>query len=282
MRFFIVHETLYRYSAPVRFAPHVVRLNPRPGSVRIVSEALTATPAPIGRTDVADDYGNLVTRLEFGSGPSMELRIDRRLELETLGAPAPVRPGAIWRPLPWYPDAGDGLDAYRQEPDADDTVRDFARSLAAEAGHDAATFLGVMTRTLHTTIDHHVRSEGAAWPPATTLATRRGACRDIAALFLAACRAMGMAGRFVSGYQAHAQTSDGPRYLHAWAEVSLPGIGWSAWDPTHGIAVTDGHVPLCAAPAQSSTMPVEGGFFGPAETSTLTSTLDCSVRIATD
>jgi transglutaminase-like putative cysteine protease len=65
--------------------------------------------------------------------------------------------------------------------------------------------------------------------------------------------------------------------LHAWAEVFVPGAGWSAWDPTHGVPVTDGHVALCAAPDQADTMPVEGSYYGPARTATL----DFSVRIAT-
>jgi hypothetical protein len=45
----------------------------------------------------------------------------------------------------------------------------------------------------------------------------------------------------------------------------------------HGVAVTDGHVALCAAPDQAATMPVEGGFYG----NGVTSTLDYRVEIAT-
>jgi hypothetical protein len=42
--------------------------------------------------------------------------------------------------------------------------------------------------------------------------------------------------------------------------------------------LTDGHVGLCAAPGQGATMPVEGGFYGGAATSTL----DYQVEIETD
>ena len=79
---------------------------------------------------------------------------------------------------------------------------------------------------------------------------------------MAACHSLGIAARFVSGYQAHADTPDGRRHLHAWPEVFLPGFGWRGYDPTHGLAVADGHVALCAAPDQAATMPVEGGFYG--------------------
>jgi transglutaminase-like putative cysteine protease len=98
-------------------------------------------------------------------------------------------------------------------------------------------------------------------------------------LFLAACRCQGLAARFVSGYQAQAQTPDGQRHLHAWAEVFLPGAGFHGWDPMHGVRVGAGHVALCAAPDQAATMPIEGGFFF--QGATVNSTLDHSVRIST-
>jgi transglutaminase-like putative cysteine protease len=99
----------------------------------------------------------------------------------------------------------------------------------------------------------------------------------LTALFMAACHSLGIAARFVSGYQAHADTPDGQRHLHAWPEVFLPGLGWRGFDPTHGLAVTDGHVALCAAPNQAATMPVDGGFYA----SGVTSTLEYKARIET-
>jgi transglutaminase-like putative cysteine protease len=138
-------------------------------------------------------------------------------------------------------------------------------------------FLSALNDDLYSRIDRGIRWEGSALPASMTLATRRGACRDIAVLFMSACRAQGIPARFVSGYQARSQTPDGLRHLHAWAEVYLPGLGWRGFDATHGAVVTDGHVALCAGPEQSVTMPVEGGFMGTAKTSTL----DVSVQIAT-
>ena len=54
---------------------------------------------------------------------------------------------------------------------------------------------------------------------------------DVTALFMAACRSLGIAARFVSGYQAEADTPDGRRQLHAWPEAFLPGVGWCGFDP---------------------------------------------------
>jgi transglutaminase-like putative cysteine protease len=280
MRFHIQHESLYRYSARVVFAPHVLRLNPRPENARTVSRVLTVTPRPAVFLDLDDAYGNRLTRVTFDGLASDSLRIESRLEVETF-APLDVKDDGTAMALPWsagHGSSSDGLDPYRQDAETDASVRHFAQTIAADAGGRPIAFLERLNGALHSMMDRHIRHEGAAQPAAFTLATRRGACRDITVLFLAACRSQGMAARFVSGYQAQAQTPDGQRYLHAWAQAFVPGSGWSSWDPTHGVKVTDGHVALSAAPDQAATMPIEGGFYGDAQTSTL----DWSVRIATD
>ncbi len=138
-----------------------------------------------------------------------------------------------------------------------------------KAGGTPEVFLDRLNRALFTRTERCVRPEGAAQRPAQTLAAAKGACRDLTVLFMSACRSLGIAARFVSGYQAHAETPDGRRHLHAWAEVFLPGSGWHGFDPMHGLPVTDGHVALCAAPDQAATMPVEGGYYGNGVTSTL-------------
>lgn len=56
----------------------------------------------------------------------------------------------------------------------------------------------------------------------------------------------------------------------------MPGFGFCGWDPMHGLRTGEGYVALCAAPEQSETMPVEGGyvFSGPSVLSTLDYTLN--------
>lgn len=274
MRFSVHHATLYRYSVPVGLAPHVLRLAPRGDDADILTSSLVVDPAPILREAVTDQFGNRVTQVSF-AGVSDLLRIDSRFELDTI-SPAPLRDPGLPR-LPWTSSLADGLAAYRVDTEPDDTVRTFAAGLATEVGWAALPFLDRLSQALFTRLHRHIRFEGAAQAPAHTLAIGSGACRDLTVLFMAACRGMGIAARFVSGYQAQADTPDGQRHLHAWPEVFLPGLGWRGFDPTHGIAVTDGHVALCAAPDQAATMPVEGGFYG----NGATASLEYQVRIAT-
>jgi transglutaminase-like putative cysteine protease len=137
--------------------------------------------------------------------------------------------------LPWPASVYDGLAAYRAGGAGDPAVDGFARALASEVGQQPLAFLDRLCRALYERTDRQVRHTGDAQSAAETLATRRGACRDLTVLFLAAARSLGFAARFCSGYQAAAQTPDGQRYLHAWPEVFCP-AGWHGWDPTHGIA----------------------------------------------
>ncbi len=272
MRFSIFHETHYRYSAPVALSPHVLRLTPRADGAMLRMLHLTVDPLPGVRQDVTDRYGNALTRLEF-EGLTGHLRIESRFDIEVCPAPAPVCP---LPPLPWLPDTSGALADYLPPGDQAGTVQVFAAGLASECGWEAHTFLDRLNRALFTRTNRYIRPGGAAQAPEQTLAARSGACRDLTVLFMAACRSLGIAARFVSGYQAHADTPDGRRHLHAWVEVFLPGAGWRGFDPMHGLPVTDGHVALCAAPDQAATMPVEGGYYGDG----VNSTLDYGVRIA--
>ena len=275
MHFSVCHQTHYRYSAPVTLAAHRLRLAPRADGVVLRTHRLTIDPVPAIRKDMTDRYGNPLTRVEF-EGPSGHLRIESRFDLETRSAPPAVP--ALPR-LPWPSGVSEAMTDYLPPADHDETVRAFAAGLAAESGWEVVAFLDHLNQTLFTRTNRSIRSEGAAQAAAHTLATGRGACRDLTVLFMTACRSLGIAARFVSGYQARAETPDGRRHLHAWAEVFLPGSGWYGFDPMHGLPVTDGHVALCAAPDQASTMPVEGGYYGDGVTSTLTYDVRITVAV---
>jgi transglutaminase-like putative cysteine protease len=274
-RWIVGHETIYRYDTAVAFAPHVLRLTPRPERVRSLARSVQVTPTPLSLTDFSDEFGNTCTRVVFGSVPSSELVIASRVELETFARP--VFDSSTVPPLPWYQFGLDHLFSYRQL-GSSVQVASLAHRLSFEAGSDPLRFFAHLCQTLYATLDRKIRLDGVAQTPDETLTRGGGACRDLTVLYLAACRCLGVAGRFVSGYQGQEASPDGKRHLHAWPEVFVPGMGWLGWDPMHGVEVGPGHVPLCAAPEQAGTMPVEGGFyFGGA---TVTSTLSYSISFA--
>ena len=77
--------------------------------------------------------------------------------------------------------------------------------------------------------------------PVETLRLGHGSCRDFAMLMIEAARSLGFAARFASGYLA--VPLDDPKEFtsgsargstHAWAQIYLPGTGWTDFDPTIG------------------------------------------------
>jgi transglutaminase-like putative cysteine protease len=87
---------------------------------------------------------------------------------------------------------------------------------------------------------------------------------------MAACRSLGIAARFVSGYLFGNPQQE--HQLHAWAEVYLPGAGWRGFDPTEGSVVVNRHIFLTSTAKPELAAPISGTFIGKA-TSTLRSEL---------
>ena len=214
MKFSVRHVTRYEYSVPVALGAHVLRLIPQGPNVHVLSHHLQIDPVPVARVLSDDAHGNRILGLEF-VGETRVFGVESAIEAETSPPLVPLDPG--WPSLPWSWTSGPPL------PPVDARVAEFAGQIAAQVGYAPLLFLELLNRALFERTDRRIRLDGNAQTAAETLANRVGACRDLSVLFLECSRAMGIGGRFVSGYQAAADTPDGQRHLHAWAEVELPG-----------------------------------------------------------
>jgi len=267
MKIDVEHETRYNYDAPVRLGPHLLRLRPRlDGDATEIAYRLEIDPPPAARRDCLDAAGNRITRVWF-DGESRHLRVNVGLTIET-GDPERlipwVEPDESRLPLRYPAAEAALLSPYLTAAGADSSLSSLAEELTAAAESDALRFLDRLNQHLNEHIIREIRPSGAPQTPAQTLARGRGACRDQAVLFIGLCRAVGLAARFVSGYQDRSAMDGERRHLHAWPEAFLPGSGWHGWDPTRGVRVADGHVALAAAPHPAGTLPVEGCYFGDA------------------
>jgi transglutaminase-like putative cysteine protease len=79
-------------------------------------------------------------------------------------------------------------------------------------------------------------------------------------LFIEACRALGLAARFVSGYQSSPSLPHGQGASHAWSEVYLPGAGWKGFDSTSGQVVGNQHIAVAVSRHPEAVPPVTGSF----------------------
>jgi transglutaminase-like putative cysteine protease len=122
---------------------------------------------------------------------------------------------------------------------------------------------------IYDTLHYLRREEPGVQAPSHTLSIGSGCCRDFAALFLAAARLLGLAVRFVSGYLHDPMCSATEGSTHAWAEVYLPGAGWTGFDPTTGSLAGPDHIAVAISHRPDGVPPVAGSFRGPAR-STMT------------
>jgi transglutaminase-like putative cysteine protease len=269
VRYQISHITTYHYSQPVNLDPHLVRLRPRSDSHQTLqSFSLLVTPIPVNQSPIVDLEGNAMIKIWFQPELTKSLVVQVLSQVETHQTNPfnyLLEPWATRLPIDYPASLLMQLQPYLggQYPGYTATVDPVAIALAQEilqqVEGNTTAFLAELNQTLYTNCKYMVRETGDPLPPGTTWLNRAGSCRDLTVLFIETCRAIGLAARFVSGYQEGDLDSD-ERHLHAWAEVYLPGAGWRGFDPTHGLAVSDRHIALVASASHRYAAPIAGAF----------------------
>ncbi len=229
---------------------------------------MLVTPTPLQEAVVTDLDGNTLVKLWFEPDQTEALTVQVLSQVETHHTnPFDYVPEAWATQLPIdYPSSLLlQLQPYlggQQVPYAtgvDPIALQLAQAIAQAVEGNTIRFLGELNQRIYAGCQYMIRETGDPLPAGVTWTTRSGTCRDFAVLFVEVCRAIGLAARFVSGYQEGDPNSD-DRHLHAWAEVYLPGGGWRGYDPTQGLAVTDRHIALVASPLSSYAAPISGAF----------------------
>jgi transglutaminase-like putative cysteine protease len=267
MRYQITHQIRYRYDQPVLLAPHLLRLRPRCDSLQKLHQFhCQIDPVPPHQTDLVDLDGNAVAKIWFANEPTDHLTIETTAEVETFCANPfhfLLEPWAITLPIDYPVLLSRQLQPYLagQFGGATTALDPVAVQLAQEiwmtTAGNVVSFLIELNQQLYQHCGYTLRETGSPYPPGITWTQQSGSCRDSTVLWMEVCRAVGLATRFVSGYQEGDPDQD-ERHLHAWAEVYLPGAGWRGYDPTHGLAVSDRHIALAASPHAKDTTPVTG------------------------
>lgn len=271
-RYDITHTTRFTYSAPVSLDQLVIRLQPRNSfDQRLVSFGITSDPKPARHTHCLDLHGNIRHWFWFEKQHA-DLTLTTRSVVDCLiDNPFDfivVDPGVETLPATYEEPVRSATDHYRHRTGLNPIVDALARQVRHDCHDHTVHFLSDLARHLRDRIKHITRAHGEPWCPTKTLERGEGACRDTAALYIDACRAAGLAARFVSGYAFDA-IDDSHRELHAWAEVYLPGAGWRGYDPTTGLAVSNRHIAVAASPTPGYAAPTTGTFTGPKVDTTL-------------
>jgi transglutaminase-like putative cysteine protease len=262
-RLTIQHETRYSYERPVAFGQHRLLVRPRDSHAIPVIEAHLSLSPPGETRWVYDALGNCVCLFEPG-GMARSLTIASRLVIERFPAPlSPDDPGTAMPILYGLEDRTvlAPLIAPATEEDGDD-LRDWLASQLGAPAEPALDLLMRMTCAIHEGFAYRERQAEGVQSPAQTLRLRSGACRDFAWLMIEALRRLGYAARFVSGYVNGGGARRGAGATHAWVDVFLPGLGWTEFDPTNGLAESADLIRVAVARTPREAAPVSGAILG--------------------
>lgn len=279
MNIHVLHKLSYSYSEAVSLDAHTIYLQPKASPhQRLLGYSMVIEPTPSMLVQNVDAEGN---HQQIAYFREMTDRLSISVEM-TLASNAFNPFGFVLFPfeterLPFHYSASlkKYLQPYLVREGVTTYVEQYARHTAASVRWMTVPFLTTLCRTIAQDYVYERREVGAPMLPEHTLIGRKGSCRDFAQLFVACCRSIGLAARFVSGYLYGNVLQEND--LHAWAEVYLPGAGWRGFDPTEGQAVGNNHVYLAASGEPQSIAPLSGTFRGRAR-SLLTTEVVVGIR----
>jgi transglutaminase-like putative cysteine protease len=264
MRICVAHETVYRYDAPCTGVIQTLRLTPRNHAGQYVVSWRIDVSANCRLEPAADAFGNIVHTVSL-AGPLSELRLMVDGEVETQDTAGIVR-GAVER----FPPGLYLRETALTRPDA--ALREYAARFSRP---DAAGTLPAMHNLLAHIHQDFAAEDGAmpepetATPPdevppaADVLRAGRGTSRDLAHVFIAVARTLGVPARYVAGYLRH----DGGAGVieqggDAWSEAHVPGLGWVGFDPANGVCSTDQYIRVSIGLDCLGAAPVRGFHYG--------------------
>lgn len=250
MRLTIDHRTTYRFTAPQGRVVQLLRMTPPNTHDQTVADWHIAVDCDARVRDHRDGFGNRTTML-YAEGPLDRVEIAVTGEVVTThssgvlhGAFEPLPPRVFLRTTPATL--------------ADGAIREFAAARWEEAA--PLDSLHRLNRALHERFDAARGRPEPGLSAADAFTGTELTSRDLAQIFVAAARAMGVPARYVTGYcDLHDDHRPTP---HGWADAHVEGIGWVGFDPTLGLSPEDHHVRVAVALDAAGSSPVAGSRLG--------------------
>ena len=139
----------------------------------------------------------------------------------------------------------------------------YAGRAAAEARRMIADGAIDLMHRIHGDFRYDTTVTDATTPVGRVFEMRSGVCQDLAHMGTAALRALGLPGRYVSGYLRTKPPPGKPRLLgadasHAWFSVWAPPFGWVDLDPTNDMRAGEGHVTVAWGRDYGDVAPING------------------------
>ena len=252
MRLSVDHRTTYRFTAPQARLTQMLRLIPEDTHDQSVAGWNLHVDCDARMRHGRDGFGNRITML-YVAGPISDIEIAVSGEVLTHrsngivhGAHEALPPAVFRRTTP--------LTA------ADAEITAFAAGITETDPVARLHALNIAIKRRFA-LDHGRPIAGRT----ATEAFAEGAVssRDLAQVFLAAARTLGVAARYVSGYSPVCQAkADGRPAPHGWVEAYVDRLGWVAFDPSTGLSADEAYVRVAVALDSAGAAPVAGSRLG--------------------
>jgi len=254
MRIRISHATTYAYDTPPKGVTQLLRLTPRDHDGQHVVSWRIDLSVDCLLHQHEDAFGNIIHSFT-AEGPFKNLTIEVEGEVDTHDTNSLVS-GAIERFPPQF---------YLRETaltQADAAITDFAQTIRAATNGDTLALLHALLTALNREIAFDTDPTHTATTAAEAFALRRGVCQDIAHIFVATARTLGIPARYIGGHFHRADGVTAQDAGHAWVEAYVENLGWVGFDPTNGICTTEAHVRVAIGLDYLGAAPVRGTRFG--------------------
>ena len=260
------HSTVYRYREPVGLGEHRMLFRPREShDLRLIRTSLVITPQPAHLRWLHDPFDNSVAVATF-EGTTTELRFESTVTLEHFETSTPEYPLEEYaRTYPFrYSDEDSPIlvCALARHSQGEGVSQWALRFLDPSETTGTMKMLRAMTCGIREQFSYTRRVEKGVQTPEETLRKRHGSCRDFAVLMMEACRSLGIAARFVSGYIFVPDSSHSGGATHSWMQAYLPGAGWIDFDPTNSIIGNRNLIRVAVAWDPCHVLPLWGTYSG--------------------
>ncbi|WP_426314879.1 transglutaminase family protein [Methylobacterium fujisawaense] len=266
MRIRVVHETIYTYEQPARGLVQVLRLTPRDHDGQYVRTWRIDTTIDGRLTAREDGFGNVVHWFTPDE-PADALTIRVTGEVDTDDTNGVVR-GTVER----LPDQ-----FFLRDTDlcaASPELHAFAERVAAEGDGAVLALLHRLMGAVRGAVIYEPGPASSAVPAAKAFAAGSGVCQDLAHVFLAAARHIGIPARYVAGYRARDDGQADVEAPHGWVEALVPDLGWVAFDPCYDVSPSDNYIRVATGLDYLGAAPIRGSRTGGG-----TETLDVKLRV---
>jgi transglutaminase-like putative cysteine protease len=271
MKYQVVHNTIYQYSAAVPVCHNELHLKPREHPHQVcLRNRISLEPVPTRVENREDYFGNPATFFTIQE-PHEQLRISAE-SVVNVSAPKPIDPKSTppWEEIrdhfalgqpPWWLEARQYVLASPYVPLGPELAA--YGLLSFPSGRPWLQGAIDLTRRIHKEFVYDPRATTISTPVLEVLRIRRGVCQDFAHLQIACLRSIGLPARYVSGYLLTLPPAGMPRLIgcdasHAWCSVFCPEIGWVDVDPTNNQIPSLHHITLSWGRDYYDVCPVKG------------------------